>query len=121
MSLEDTSKLDELLVGLAASSNKTRLGIIIALYDSLVTEGVGTHSMSFTELREIFGLEKSELSYHLKILRKADFVTREILEQANKKRYTSYELTEDAINFLNKLDVNEKTIHEYREQMRARA
>lgn len=114
MALEETSRIDQLLVGLAASSNKTRLGILIALYDSMVTEGVGTGSMSFTELREIFRLDKSELSYHLKILKKSDFIKREILERPNKRRYTSYELTEEAIQFLNKLDVNEETIKEYR-------
>lgn len=114
MSLEETGKIDRLLVGLAASSNKTRLGIIIALFDSMITEGVGTRSMSFTDLREVFGLSKSELSYHLKILKNSDFIKREVLERPNKKRYTSYELTEEAIQFLNKLDINEETIREYR-------
>ena len=116
MSIEETSRLDTLLVGLAASSNKTRLGIIIALFDSMVTEGVGSQSMSFTELKEVFGLKKSELSYHLRVLKKAGFIHRGVLDSPNKKRYTSYTLTDDAINFLGNLDITEETIKEYREQ-----
>lgn len=118
MSIEEISKLDKLLVGLAASSNKTRLGIIIAIFDSMVTEGVGSQSMSFTELGEVFGLKKSELAYHLRVLNKANFTKREFLERPNKKgRYTSYKLTDEAINFLNKLGITEKTIKEYREHV----
>ncbi len=116
MSIEEASKLDKLLVGLVASSNKTRLGIIIALFDRMTTEGDGVHSMPFTELREVFGLEKSKLYYHLKVLNMANFTKREVLERP-KRRYTSYELTADAINFLNKLGITEKTIKEYREGM----
>ncbi len=112
---EEISKLDRLLVGLAASSNKTRLAITIALFDNMVTGGDDSHSMSFTELREVFGLEKSELYYHLGVLNKANFTKREVLERPNKKRYTSYKLTDEAINFLNNLDITEKTIKEYRE------
>ncbi len=115
MSIEETSKLDRMLVGLAASSNKTRLAIIIALFDSMVPGGVGSHPMSFTELREVFGLKQSELYYHLGVLNKANFTKREVLERPNKKRYTSYKLTDGAINFLNKLGITEKTIKEYRE------
>lgn len=116
MSIEETSRLDTLLVGLAASSNKTRLGIIIALFDSMVTEGVGSRSMSFTELGEVFGLKKAELSYHLGVLKKADFIKRDILERPNKRRYTSYKLTDGAINFLGNLGITEETIQEYRER-----
>jgi len=109
-----SEELDRLLVGLTASSNKTRLGILIALFDSMATESVGTNSLSFTELREVFELNKSELSYHLDILKKANFVSRNIIERPTKRRYTAYELTEPAIQFLDKLGITEETIKRYR-------
>lgn len=109
-----SEELDSLLVGLTASSNKTRLGIIVALFDSMVTEGVGTNSLSFTELREVFDLSKSELSYHLNILKKANFIKRNIIERLNKRRYTAYELTDLAIQFLEKLGITKETLQKYR-------
>ena len=110
-----TEALDRLLVGLAAASNKTRLGIMLALYDSIVTEGVGTDSLSFTDLRETFFLQKGELSYHLNVLKEAGFVKKEVV-QRDDRQYTAYELTDEAMKFLKNFGITENTITEYREK-----
>jgi len=52
----------------SAISDRNRLLILIALLDSERNKGKTGGSLKFSQLKEITGLSKGELEYHLKVL-----------------------------------------------------
>lgn len=93
-------------------SDKTRLLILLALYDSEVTKKEGSHSLSFSKLREITGLQKSSLEYHLKVLRMMELIT-------NEKRQP-YTITREGLGVLASLGITEHLLKEYQRHVEIR-
>ena len=70
-----------------AVSNKTRLAVLLALLRQ-------NPSLSFTDLKHMFGLKAAALDYHLGVLLKAKLVRNVYKKDKSSKEYSYYELTD---------------------------
>lgn len=85
-------------------SNRNRLIVLVALFDDYIDNGEG---IPFLGLRQITGLPKNSLNYHINVLR-----DRWLIENVPKN---PYRITDEGRRVLEKLGITEELLIKYRQ------
>jgi DNA-binding transcriptional ArsR family regulator len=90
-----------------------RLAIVLMLYGSEVLRK-SPHSLTFSEIKAISSIPSDEnLSYHLRELEKAKFITKEPTKNENGRVFPLYHITSFGKSFLKDIGI----IHEFRDTL----
>lgn len=112
---ELNKKLKEKLNALAVVSNENRFGILLALLTSSVLK-LGKFSHTFTELKEISGLNNPDLSYHLIALRGVGLIVKKDHKETGGKS-TYYSISSEGKEILKNIGITSKTIKDTKKKV----
>ena len=90
-----------------ALGNKTRLRIVLAIYNTEVLK-IG-NSLTLSQLEKMLQIGKQDLSYHLLVLRETEIITKKEFDNDGIKK-TYYQTTDGCIRILDLLGITKERI-----------